>query len=516
MVSFVIAGKASDPSFARAEYAAKQVQAMVPNIFVQLEMKRPDHWKSFLATISRLYDFSDYPDDFSGPLVWTLEGGLIGGAADFVQKICIEQFGIQDPPAVTDPMFKEIAAENLKQVKMQLQREQDGPGVAERCASAHASAQEGGLIEATNFSEKRHFFSHGACIEVWINSSVVEEAKANGAAFGAGESAPLDPRLAVCKVGQEESHTVLLHPKPLFPKQMALVPSRFLVEATPEVPAEEVAPEAEAPAPEQAPPEAPDVEAEALDQAAPAPAAPPSLLVPPHRFRSDAQEDLSLADFTAAVELLSQFGGVAVWSAIRGGSEFRHPLETHLQVLPFPQTGSPLRYPLEFLIDRCMREGPISTLPCFPFEHFLLAVPQADGAKPAETAKSIAMTYDSALTKLQGIRQGASRLLCFTTTWMLVMPLTPPEPGTPEHEVWLKLPPLHPCALCGIAICPEIDQTFPETAGGQLRQQRLVSSRAEEEGIPEDAPEYGLARNEVRISRQIYDRPLETLGFWVK
>ena len=25
--------------------------------------------------------------------------------------------------------------------------------------------QEGGLIEATNFSEKRHFFSHGACIE---------------------------------------------------------------------------------------------------------------------------------------------------------------------------------------------------------------------------------------------------------------------------------------------------------------------------------------------------------------
>ena len=30
------------------------MQAMVPNIFVQLEMKHPDHWKSFLATISRL------------------------------------------------------------------------------------------------------------------------------------------------------------------------------------------------------------------------------------------------------------------------------------------------------------------------------------------------------------------------------------------------------------------------------------------------------------------------------
>ena len=88
---------------------------MVPNIFVKLEMKHPDHWKAFLHTVCRLYDFSDYPDDFAGPLVWTREGELIGSAADFVQKVCIEQFGIQDPPQVTDPMFKDIAAENLKQ-----------------------------------------------------------------------------------------------------------------------------------------------------------------------------------------------------------------------------------------------------------------------------------------------------------------------------------------------------------------------------------------------------------------
>jgi len=520
MVSFVIAGKASDPSFARAEYAAKQVQAMVPNIFVKLEMKHPDHWKSFLATICRLYDFSDYPEDFSGPLVWTLEGELIGGAADFVQKICIEQFGIQDPPAVTDPMFKEIAAENLKQVKMQLQREHDGPALAERCATACSSAQELGLIQSTSFSEKRRFFSNGTCIEVWINSSLLEEATANAEAFGAGESARLDTRLAVCKVGQEESHVVLLHPTPSFPNQMVLAPSRFVVEAPQEMPEAPEAPEASEEPPAAAAPDAAAIaapgEVAPEEQSPPETSAPPSLLVPPHRFRSEEKEDLSLPDFIAAVELLSQVGGVATWSAIRGGSEFRHPLETHVQVLPFSQTES-LRYPLELLIDRCTAEAPISTLPCFPFEHFLLAVPQADGAKSsAEIAKSIAVTYDSALTKLQGLRQGASRLVCFTTTWMLVMRLTPPEPGTPEHQVWLKLPPLHPCALCGIAICPEIEQTFPETAGGQLRHHRLVSSRAEEEGIPEDAPEYGPARNEVRISKQIYERPLETLGFWVK
>ena len=56
----------------------------------------------------------------------------------------------------------------------------------------------------------------------------------------------------------------------------------------------------------------------------------PQLLVPPHRFAGDASQDLSLQDFTAAAELLLQVPGVATWSGIRG-TEFRHPLETHLQ-----------------------------------------------------------------------------------------------------------------------------------------------------------------------------------------
>eukprot|EP00434_Breviolum_minutum_P002663 symbB.v1.2.002353.t3/scaffold121.1/size317807/17 len=515
MVSFVIAGKASDPSFARAEYAAKQVQAMVPNIFVKLEMKHPDHWKSFLATICRLYDFSDYPEDFSGPLVWTLEGELIGGAADFVQKICIEQFGIQDPPAVTDPMFKEIAAENLKQVKMQLQREHDGPALAERCATASLASyrapvsQRSGafsaMVLALRCGSTRHFSKRQQpmpkhlvlvnqldWILVWLSARSVRR----------------NPTWYFCIQHLRFPIRWCLRPAALSLKLLrkcqkrlkhqrlsALRALRHGLDAVrgqaSEEPPAAAAPDAAAiAAPGEVAPE---------EQSPPETSAPPSLLVPPHRFRSEEKEDLSLPDFIAAVELLSQVGGVATWSAIRGGSEFRHPLETHVQVLPFSQTES-LRYPLELLIDRCTAEAPISTLPCFPFEHFLLAVPQADGAKSsAEIAKSIAVTYDSALTKLQGLRQGASRLVCFTTTWMLVMRLTPPEPGTPEHQVWLKLPPLHPCALCGIAICPEIEQTFPETAGGQLRHHRLVSSRAEEEGIPEDAPEYGPARNEARF-----------------
>ena len=64
----------------------------------------------------------------------------------------------------------------------------------------------------------------------------------------------------------------------------------------------------------------------------------PTLLVPPHRFGSDASQDLSLQDFTAAAELLLQVPGVATWSGIRG-TEFRHPLETHLQAISWPFHG---------------------------------------------------------------------------------------------------------------------------------------------------------------------------------
>merc|ERR1712228_768333 len=79
-----------------------------------------------------------------------------------------------------------------------------------------------------------------------------------------------------------------------------------------------------------------------------------NLFVPPSDFRADASEDLGLEHFLAAAEALLNFerGGVVTWCGIRGdteAAEFRNPLDTHLQVLPFPLSGdraavSPLRY----------------------------------------------------------------------------------------------------------------------------------------------------------------------------
>eukprot|EP00439_Symbiodinium_sp_Y106_P038757 s1295_g4.t1 len=297
----------------------------------------------------------------------------------------------------------------------------------------------------------------------------------------------------------------MLHPRPVVPKHIVLVPGRFVEEVTEAQLAQEEA-KAE---------ESPEAAPEALPEAP-----------------QDMQQEQDG----------SQVGGLATWSAIRTGSEYRLPLETHLQVLPFPLgcQGSNQRFPLESYLELLQKEKEKEvpdSLPIFPFKHVLMPIPApavADGkASPVEYAKPAALTYDAALLKLNGSRQGGSMLLAFTTSWMLMAELTPPEVGSPEHEVWLRLPPLHPCAFFGFVICPPVEIGFPETAGGRLSQNKLVSNRAAEErdgslcdgmnghdnnckeGIMEDAPDFEKAKKEVRVSFQIYSRPTETMGYWV-
>lgn len=513
MSTFVIAGKADDPSFARAEYAAKQMQAMVPNIFVHLEMKHPDHWREFITTAFRMYDFRGYPDEFAGPLVWTLEGDLVGTSADFVQKICMEKFGVKDPPGVNDPLFKQIAADNMKQVKLQLAREQHGAPLSERVDAAHSKATAEGKLSPMIFEEQKQFVLQGACLEVWTCTQLGQQAEDSRKAYAESQPARLEEGLRICRVGQEESHLVLLHPMPLVPKHMVLVPQRF----TQDITSGQLAQEASTELSEEERSTMPDLSEEERSTVS-------KVEIQPHNFRTNLDEDLSFPDFAAAMELLLNVGGVATWSAIRGGSEFRHPLDTYVQVLPFPLHSageeSPLRYPLELHIERALREGN-SALPVFPFKHVLKGVPKPSGSDGSDRtatmsyAKAALQAYEAAVAAAGSAAAGQSRLVAFTTSWLLLMPLDTPEVGSARHEAWLKIPPLHPCALCGLVVSPPSELGFPETAGApSLKDGRLVSTRAEEEGILEESPEFEAASREVRISSQILQRPAETVGIW--
>jgi len=482
MASYIIAGKADDVSFARAEFAAKQIEALCPNIFFRYEMKHPDLWSDFIKGVFRKYDFDGYPEDFSGPLVWTHEGDLVGGSAEFIQQVCLEKFGIPPPPAVTDTIFRDIAKDNMKQVKLQQHRDLNGPPFGERCEAAHKRALSAGLFSPPIWVEEKRCVVQGASMEVWLSNTLAAERAKIREDFGNGQSAQIDAGLAVTSVGPEQSHSVLLHPRPFVPKHLVLAPRRFLKEVE-------------------------GAEGQTL------------LEVPPSTFRSNLDEDLGEADFVAAMEVMCSIGGVGCWSGLRGGSEYRDPLDTHLQVLPFPVhhygEDSPLRYPLELHCDRALKEGD-KALKAFPFPHSFLQVADPNDRKgPAELAKAALKVYEQLRATARKSGKSDSLAIAFTTTWLTLMPLQPPELDSARHEAWLRMPPPHPCALCGIVVCPTVLETFPQTAKlAQAEGAPLVSTRAAEEGIQEGCPEFDAANRDVRISTRITQSPQEIMRVW--
>merc|ERR1712146_529987 len=127
--------------------------------------------------------------------------------------------------------------------------------------------------------------------------------------------------------------------------------------------------------------------------------------------------------------------------------------------------------------------------------------------KPAtELAKEALKAFEQARGKPG---KNDSFALAFTTTWLCLMPLEPPEPGSARHEAWLQMPPPPPCALCGIVVCPTVAPVFPETAQlSQVEGAPLVSTRADEEGILEGSPEYDVAKRQVRIATRIMEQPV--------
>jgi len=249
-------------------------------------------------------------------------------------------------------------------------------------------------------------------------------------------------------------------------------------------------------------------------------AVPSAFKVPPNRFRRDPEEDLSALDFAAAAEMLTNVGGIATWSGIRGGSEYRNPLDTHIQILPFPVhsagDNSPLRFPLELYIDRAIREGSKAQdeplVGIFQFQHHLIPLPEANSK--AELSKAMADAYEDARENYRGTARGEGVLLAFTTAWLLVVPVMPPDVSSAAHEAWLRLPPPPPCALCGVLVCGPLEPDFPETAGQNMEDLPLVTTRADQEAIPEGTPEWEAASREVRIATRILDCPAEYLGIW--
>lgn len=531
MSAFVIAGKADDPAFARVEYVAKQIEAVCPQIAFQFEMKNPDGWKDFLGGVLRKYDFAGVEEDCQGPLIWTLEGKLVGGSQEFIKTVSVQKFGVKAPAPSMESTFRQIAADNLRQLKQQQQREECGPPLGERCDVARAAAEAKGLLQPKAFTGQNRMVVLGCSAEVWCCPQLAEHFQANAKAYGNGQACRIAPELSVAPVGQEQSHLVLVHPQPVAQRHLVIVPRRHVRELTEAQRAKAEATGTEAQATEAVQAAATQEVLEAMQATetgkseeleVPAEAAAEvqeggsgaevvALEVPPHAFRYDHEQDLVQQDFIAAMELLYAVGGLASWCGIRGATEYRHPLDTHIQLMPFPlgaSGASQLRFPLELAIDRALR-GDVkqATLPAFPFNHTLVRVGGGEVTNPLQAGKQALAAYELARSSC-GSRAGSCSV-AFTTSWLLFMPLAPPEAGTALAAAWPVLPPPPPVALGGVVIAPSLAPSYPEAAGGTGS---FVSTRAIEEGIPECTEEFQLANREVRISTRILLKPMELMS----
>lgn len=293
----------------------------------------------------------------------------------------------------------------------------------------------------------------------------------------------------------------LLHPEPLVNRQLVLVPRRFVNDIA--------AASAESSAASEGPKTTEDIEPKAFQ-------------IPPHGFRfEDGVLGPREADFLAAAETLLSLGGVVTWMGLRTtAAEHRHPLDTHMQVLPFPihsaGADNPLRFPLELAVDQALKVG-AKQLSLFPFIHVLEAVPlpRPPPRPKEEDMKNAWMTaYKSARAEAR-LADGDCFALVFTATWMLLVPLRPPDAEDPSHEAWKVLPTPHPCAFCGTILCPTVELGYPDTLGVSTAHLPLVSNRAVVEGIPESAGDaFKQAEREVRVMARLPDVPIEMLSLW--
>ncbi|KAJ3188130.1 putative malate dehydrogenase 1B [Gaertneriomyces sp. JEL0708] len=121
MAHFIIAGRADDAEFARAEMLSHHLQRNLPDFHVKLVPKLPSEWEAFAAEMFDQYGWKQrpardrtYKDLTSLPqMVWRESGELIesaGHSSDYLELIKItynEEF------YVDENTLREIARENL-------------------------------------------------------------------------------------------------------------------------------------------------------------------------------------------------------------------------------------------------------------------------------------------------------------------------------------------------------------------------------------------------------------------
>lgn len=83
MVTYVIASKANQPYLAECQMLGEMLEKNCPDVSIKTVIKHQSEWPEFLDSVCRSYGFADK----TCPLIFTLEGTLIGDGSGFVEHI---------------------------------------------------------------------------------------------------------------------------------------------------------------------------------------------------------------------------------------------------------------------------------------------------------------------------------------------------------------------------------------------------------------------------------------------
>lgn len=134
---------------------------------------------------------------------------------------------------------------------------------------------------------------------------------------------------------------------------------------------------------------------------------------------------VDLADFAAWLACLDEFDGLGFYNGGReAGASQPHK---HMQVVPLPLGDAGLSLPIAPLLEAARFDGPIGTLPGFPFEHaFAQLTPGPLEQAAAQALERYRMLLNAAgvgsVTVDGRLHQNAPYNLLLTPHWMLVVP----------------------------------------------------------------------------------------------
>jgi hypothetical protein len=190
-------------------------------------------------------------------------------------------------------------------------------------------------------------------------------------------------------------------------------------------------------------------------------------------------------DFDAVAETLDHVNGICTLQRLPEGDklEFRSPLDSHIQFLPFPLVEQGTA-PLLPWLERQKKKKP-DKVPFYDFAHSLRWLSELTG----DAIEDAFNTASSAI----GLSSGMGFDLVIGENFLLLAPIKAPTDAL--RAQWEILPPVPSVALIGLVILPTVLPLFPETTG-------------------DPAAKTGPKITADRVLSDVYDAPLEVLGHW--